>query len=474
MVEYKDVQYLYKGNVAVYCRVSTAGQNISQQINLAEIYLSQNNINSNDVKYYLDDNVSANKLSVDKRPELSNLLNEIRAGRIKNVIVQSRDRLARNFYEYIELIKEFYKYSVKVKFTDSGQVAFSNDFVTEGILGILAQSEGRNIANKTNSAVRRFPNSIFGFNIIGKRSEKKYIPNPELVHKIRTLFSNVANLTSADQLMELILNHKNDFKDYTKFFASLTNPFYAGYISLQGTYVRLEHVEPLISLDVFKKAQESLAILKEQIQALINKIVDKGIVHPICSHCKTPMTIRNNEQLDGYFVCSKKGHTRFSIEIQQFNTLISEQVEELLENLDSKKFKKDVFAQLLVREKELQHQYNYVDKQLKANNANLISLIGTSSDNSKFDELIAQANVFEDRLRQLHSMLNRIGQVRIDINNFVNKLRTQLVKELLKYEKPFLIKQLISKVELNSEAIIYHTHFGQYILGDEEIYDYQA
>ena len=224
MVEYKDVQYLYKGNVAVYCRVSTAGQNISQQINLAEIYLSQNNINSNDVKYYLDDNVSANKLSVDKRPELSNLLNEIRAGRIKNVIVQSRDRLARNFYEYIELIKEFYKYSVKVKFTDSGQVAFSNDFVTEGILGILAQSEGRNIANKTNSAVRRFPNSIFGFNIIGKRSEKKYIPNPELVHKIRTLFSNVANLTSADQLMELMLNHKNDFKDYTKFFASLTNP----------------------------------------------------------------------------------------------------------------------------------------------------------------------------------------------------------------------------------------------------------
>ena len=470
---YVDVKNLYKGNIAVYCRVSTAGQNINQQINLAEIYLSQNNIDSTDVTYFLDDSISANKLSVDKRPDLTKMLKEIRDGKIKTVIVQNRDRLARNFYEYIELVKEFYKYDVKVEFTDSGQVKFSDSLISEGLYGMLAQSEGKNIASRTHSAAQRFPNSILGFNVIGKRSEKKYIPKPEMVDKIKALFSAVINATSADDLVGLMITHKKVFKDYTKFLACLGNPFYAGYLNTQDTYVRLEHVEPIISLEVFLKAQESLLMFENQLQAVVNKVTEKGIVHPICSFCKTPMTIRNNEEINGYYVCSKKGHPRISIAINKFNSLISKQVENVLERLNSNGIKKDVFAQLLTREKELQLNYNYVEKQLKANNDNLFNLIGTSK-KEKLEALIKQANVLEERLRHLHSMLIMIDQVRVEINNFVNKVNTQLVEELLKYEKPFLIKQLFSKIEVNAESILYHTNFGQYILGDEKVYDYQA
>ena len=145
---YMDLQSLYKGNIAVYCRVSTAGQNINQQISLAKVFFAQKNIDTEKVQYYLDDNVSANKLALDKRPELNRLLMEIKQGKVKTVLVQSRDRLARNFYEYTDLVKEFHKYNVQVIFTDSGQPGFSKSLSLEALQGIFPQSDGKNIANK--------------------------------------------------------------------------------------------------------------------------------------------------------------------------------------------------------------------------------------------------------------------------------------------------------------------------------------
>ncbi|MBR8644243.1 recombinase family protein [[Brevibacterium] frigoritolerans] len=77
-MSYIDVKELYQEYIGIYCRVSTGNQDIEKQISLADIYLSRNNINTEMVLRFIDNNVSANKLSSENRPQFQNLLIEIK------------------------------------------------------------------------------------------------------------------------------------------------------------------------------------------------------------------------------------------------------------------------------------------------------------------------------------------------------------------------------------------------------------
>ena len=176
-MNYIDIKKLHTKYVAIYCRVSTAGQDTLKQITLAEIYLTQNNVPMDNIIRFIDHNVSANKLAARDRPELQKLLTEIKAGKIDTLLLQSRDRLARNFYEYIELVKVLHHFNVNVVFTDSGQPPFSEVLSIEALYGIFPQFDGRTNARRTQQTNKRYPNRILGFDVIGKRHEKRYIPN---------------------------------------------------------------------------------------------------------------------------------------------------------------------------------------------------------------------------------------------------------------------------------------------------------
>lgn len=469
MVGYIDLKTLYEGDMAVYCRVSTSGQNINQQISLAEVYFTQKHIDTEKVQYYLDDNVSANKLALDKRPELNRLVMEIKKGKIKTVVVQSRDRLARNFYEYIDLVKEFYKYNVQVIFTDSGQSKFSKVLSVEALYGIFAQTEGRNIANKTISAALHFPNSIWGFNVTGKKNTKKYTPNPDMESIIKSLFYSVMNINSADEMIELIKKYKKEIKKSSlKLLACLKSPFYAGHIKIQEQYVQLPHVEPIISLEDYFQVQECLLKFEKEIQASIAKSSEKGLLHPICSYCKTVMSSRSSNLGDSvYYVCAKKGHPRISLEVSRYNQLISEHLAFVLNRINVKQIKKDVFAFVLAQEKQSNKLLSLKENQLKASHKKITNLLGTSN-KRKINLLVEQSKLVEEEMKQIHTRLIQIEEARKGINFFVNTVNEQLINELQNYQQEYLIQMLFSKMELSSESIIYHTNFGDYIEGDEK------
>ncbi|MBK3497235.1 recombinase family protein, partial [Viridibacillus sp. YIM B01967] len=316
---YADLKVLSNAAIGVYCRVSTSGQNIGQQEQLAEGYFSKNQINTNNVQYFLDDNISANKLAFEKRPELNRLISEIQKGKIKTVLVQNRDRLARNFYEYIDLVKIFYKYDVYVIFTDSGHPSFSKSLSVESLYGIFAQSEGRNIADRTSLVALQYPNSLMGFNVIGKGDKKNYTPKLEMERDIKSLFYSVGNVNSAEELIEQLMRFKKVTTNNLKLLACLKNPFYAGHMKLQEQYVRLPHVEPIILLDDYLKVQECLLKFEQEIQDSIANSNGRGVLQPICSSCKTVMTFRsNNIGAHGYYVCVKN-HSRIFIEASRYN-----------------------------------------------------------------------------------------------------------------------------------------------------------
>lgn len=466
MVGYIDLKDLYKGDMAVYCRVSTSGQNINQQISLAEVYFSQNDINTEKVQYYLDDNISANKLALDKRPELNRLMTEIKKGKIKTVVVQNRDRLARNFYEYIDLVKEFYKYNVKVFFTDSGQSPFSKILSVEALYGIFAQSEGRNIANRTSLAALQFPNSIWGFNVSGQRNSKKYIPKPEMKSAIKSLFHSVMNVSSAEEVIEIITEYKKELKSNLKILACLKNPFYAGHIKVQEKYVRLFHVEPFIELEDYLQVQNRLLLFEQEIQGSIAKSNEKGVLHPICSSCKVAMSSRSSNLGNSpYFVCAKKGHPRVSLEVSQYNQLITEHLTYVLNKINVHQIKKDVFAFVLYQEKQYNKLLSFKENQLKLLHNEITVLIGSGND-KKIKLLIKQSKLIEEEMKQVHTRVIQIEEARTGINYLVKMVKEQLINELKNHQKEYLIQLLFSKIEVSSDSIIFYTNFGEYIEGD--------
>src|SRR5690606_27277578 len=109
----------------------------------------------------------ANKLAIEDRPDLQKLRLLIQQKKVKTVIVYSRDRLARNFYEYVAIVKEFYKYGIKVIFTSTKQPPFSPKLLIEALYGIFAQVESQNISGRKKDTMKH-PSFIFGY----KRTEK--------------------------------------------------------------------------------------------------------------------------------------------------------------------------------------------------------------------------------------------------------------------------------------------------------------
>lgn len=468
---YVDVKGLYKEEIGVYCRVSTSGQNINQQISLAEIYFAQKDINLDKVQYFLDDNVSANKLTSEQRPQLQLLIAEIKKGIIRTVIVQNRDRLARNFYEYIELVKIFYKYDVEIIFTDSSQALFSRVLSVESLYGIFSQSEGKNIARRTNLAAAQFPNSLLGFNVTGQRNTKKYTPKPEIKNEIRSLFYSIIDVNSAEKLIEIFMRHKKVFKNNLKLLKSLKNPFYAGYIKIQEQYVHLPHVEPIISLEDYLKVQERLSKFEREIQVSIAKSNKTALLHPICCICKTPMNFRSSE-LGGssYYVCSK-GHPRNFIDVARYNQLILKHLTYVLSKIDVKEIKKDVFKCLLDQEKYCKQQLAYEDNQLSSIHIKIIELLGTNN-RKKLNLLTDQSKKTKEVIKQINTNLIKIEEARNNTNYFVAMVKEQLSTQLEKYQKEYLINLLFLKIEVSSDAVLYHITFGKYIERTEESNEY--
>ncbi|WP_193224647.1 recombinase family protein [Bacillus sp. B1-b2] len=125
---------LVKKKTAEYKRTSSGGQDLKLQSETNAEYL-RDTPKENTLEF-TDYDVSATKLSMENRPALGRMLKIIENGMISRVVVYERDRLARNVYEYIYIVKKFYEYEVEVVFTASDAPPFSKELFLETWYGL--------------------------------------------------------------------------------------------------------------------------------------------------------------------------------------------------------------------------------------------------------------------------------------------------------------------------------------------------
>ncbi len=459
----KRMNQLYEDFVYTYARVSTASQDIEQQTIKIKQYLKRNNIPLDKVKFLKDNDISANKLSLDKRPGLEELRMLIKQGKVKTLIVYHRDRLARNFYEYALLVKELYKYNVEVIFVATNHPAFSKDFFTEAVHGMLAQNNGLTISSRTLDAMEQFPATPWlGYSRKGKKSETKYFPDPKKAPQIKGFFHEVAKIKTAEELIELLSEKKTVFhgKRFDEILNYLCNPFYCGHIRKGDHYYKLDHVEPIIDLNIFLKVASNLEKVKRRVLDAINASLERSSITPVCSKCKTQMKFRTGKLGNsGYYVCSNK-HYQIKIQVDELNGDFEKHFKEIMPRLDLDLLRKEIRVILNRKKETLKNKFQSIEKVINKLNDDLGLLSPTESDQIKY--LFNRIDILKDELEQVHSSLTRIDDAFSELKQLSVLIKNYLVEELEQYELYYMYQSFIEKIEVDRDKIIYFNPFARF------------
>ena len=103
-------------NTVIYCRTANCDMEIiERQLEVLNRYVQKTGYVYSAV--YCDCNESGATLD---RPNMLKLLNDIRAGEVKRIIVKDLSRLARSHYHFYKLINIFYEYGVELISVNDG------------------------------------------------------------------------------------------------------------------------------------------------------------------------------------------------------------------------------------------------------------------------------------------------------------------------------------------------------------------
>ncbi|MGE8033766.1 recombinase family protein [Lysinibacillus sp. NPDC093692] len=260
-----------KNLIIVYSRVSSAAQNLELQEAAANRYLeSMGYSGEENFIIRLDDHdVSATKLKMAQRPSLMQLIRLIKEGKVKTIVAYKRDRLARNFYEFVDITKIFIEYDVEVIYTASNEPPFKKKLALEAFYGMFAQMEGQNISIRTADARKQYPSNIFGYKrITYETSKPRYIVNEDQKCLIESLVTDFSKVTNEEQFLDYLMIKRKGLKDPDKIIKILTNPFYSGH------YESKSHYQVLL-----RKPKGNVVITFLQKLLSLNRLISSGLEH---------------------------------------------------------------------------------------------------------------------------------------------------------------------------------------------------
>ena len=228
-------------NTAIYVRVSTEEQategfSIQAQKDKLTKYAEVSDYNI--VDYYIDDGISGKNLK--DRPEVTRLINDVKSGKINNVLVYKLDRLTRSVKDLIYLIELFDKYNCTFN-SQTEKIDTSNAvgrmFVK--IIGIFAEFERENLAErvtfgyeqKTKEGNYTNCNGVFGYDyLVGKG---KLVVNKEESYYVRKIYEwyldGDSMLKVAKKLKDLnVPTKRGGHWNQSTINSILNNPLYIG------------------------------------------------------------------------------------------------------------------------------------------------------------------------------------------------------------------------------------------------------
>ncbi|MBG9754287.1 recombinase family protein [Lysinibacillus sphaericus] len=319
-------------------RVSSKGQDLVTQESADALYRQQYLVE--EILIIEEHAVSANKLNISERPEMMKLVSMILNDQVDILYAFDRSRLFRDFYESNYLVNICKEKNVPIIFTSDGHQQASGNTLIEGVLNIVGDIEGKNIARRTDEARKRYPPRKFGYIKQKENGTKKYVQDPEKLDLLKKFFADLTNVSTHIELEGLLQIYKKALGTSPETLLKLAkDPFYAGYDLSTGKN-RLDHVTPYLTLAQFEVLQEKKSILskyEENIETLRNS----NIYQPYCGICQKPMSFRFNIlEAECWYTCSRK-HPKVMVSFNDLSDIIIFSLENIIEKLDIDKLMKD-------------------------------------------------------------------------------------------------------------------------------------
>lgn len=335
-------------------RVSTTNQDLAMQESADSMYRKK--YIPGEILIFNEDGVSANKLDIEHRPKMKKLIQLIINNKVDIVYAFDRSRLFRDFYESNYFVSLCKKHNVQIFFTSAGNghQQATDSTLLEGVMNIVSDVEGKNIARRTEEARKRYPPRKLGY--IKQKETKQYIKDPDKKDALLQFFTAIKKVITLKDLEEILNEYKKVLKSTKNQLIKVAkDPFYAGYDLTNGKN-KLAHVEPYLSYESFVELQTHNNVLKTY-QDIEQSLKNQDIYHVNCGICRNPMkfhiNIPNNK---AWYSCSRK-HSKTLIGAEDLSLIINKSLVKIIEHLntelllrDSKQFfhiiRKNVDAEL--------------------------------------------------------------------------------------------------------------------------------
>lgn len=282
--EFRPVQKEDKIRVAAYCRVSTDSDeqqtSLDTQRSHYESYIKTNS-EWEFAGVYFDEGVTGTKKEI--RKGLMTLISDCKKGKIDLILTKSISRFCRNITDCLELVRLLLDINVYIFFEKENLNTGSMESeLMLSIFGTLAENESVSISgNEKWSIQNRFKNGTYiiayppyGYTTV----DREMVIVPEQAEVVRQIFAECLNGKSAGVIAkELneqgIVAKKGGKWTSTSVLAIIRNEKYTGDALFQKTYTDssfnrhrnngeynqylcAEHHEPIISHEVYEKANE--------------------------------------------------------------------------------------------------------------------------------------------------------------------------------------------------------------------------
>ena len=281
-----------------YVRESTMqqaifGYNIEEQKRVIEDYCKYH-YKDYELDVFVEKGKSATTLN---RPELKNLLEKVKKAKADKVVFHSLDRLTRDVKDLYTLIEFFNKSNIElVSVVESLDLstAIGRSHVFNS--GVYAQLESERTSERTIRALKQgvlegkypFAGSPLGYDKVDKRLQPSEDKNQ--IEIVNFLFNSVADNKYSYRELEDILKKKFNFlMDWETIPDLISNTIYIG-IKRYREVVNESYCKPLISLDLFERANRNVNVRKRRGNKR-NTYVFKDLVY--CSECNKRLVQRS-------------------------------------------------------------------------------------------------------------------------------------------------------------------------------------
>jgi site-specific DNA recombinase len=323
-------------STAIYVRVSTEeqaqeGYSIRGQIEKLKSYALLKEWEIFDI--YADEGISGKNI-VD-RPAVNKLIEDIKSGKVRNILVFKVDRLTRSTKNLIELIDLFEEYNCAFNsLTESIDTDTPSGRMFLKIIGIFAEFERENLSSRLKLGFERkvkegytLASYSFSYGYTKDKGQKIQTIIPEEAKIVKDVFSMYMGENQSMSGIARVLNARKvktkrngNAWDASLIKNMLTNPTYIGKVRYsttdEGKYFEVDgHHEPIIKDDLFSLVQDKIKNMPNISRTKRPKDVNYFCGILFCKMCGSKFTTKNrkstidengNKIYKGSYRCSKK------------------------------------------------------------------------------------------------------------------------------------------------------------------------